>query len=164
LPVPALDAMAAARRRDCWGEPFEDAGELRTYLEETGAGLAWVAARALGAPDGAEAAVRAQGWATAAANYLRAVPALAARGRAALPGDMAPEALAREGLERLAEARAARRTVPREVAPALLAGWQAEGLLRLALREPARVAAGELVLSGFARDGGLLWQALTGRW
>ncbi len=164
LPVAVLDAMAAARRRDCWAEPFEGAQDLRSYLEDTGAGLAWVAARALGAPEGAEAAVRAHGWATAAANYLRAVPALTERGRPALPDGFLPEALAREGLERLAAARAARRTVPRAAAPALLAGWQAGGLLRQALREPARVAAGELALSGFARDGGLMWQALTGRW
>jgi phytoene/squalene synthetase len=164
LPVAVLDAMAAARRRDCWGEPFENAEALRTYLEDTGAGLAWVAARALGAPGGAEGAVRAHGWATAAANYLRAVPALTERGRQALPEGLAPEALAREGLARLAAARAARASVPRSVAPALLAGWQAGGLLRLALREPGRVAAGTLALSGFARDGGLMWQALTGRW
>ncbi len=98
----------------------------------------------------------------AAANYLRAVPALAERGRQALPEGFAAEALAREGLARLAAARAARASVPRAVAPALLAGWQAEGLLRQALDEPARVAAGTLGLSGFARDGGLLWQGADG--
>ena len=158
LPLDVLDRMAAARRWDCWREPFEDRAALEAYLEDTAAGLMWLAAVALGAPAGAEAAVRAYGRASGMAGFLRAAPELQARGRHPLPGGTDVPALARQGLDWLAEARAGRGAVPRAVAPALLAGWQTQGLLR-------RMAAGEPAqLSEFSRRGGLLWQAATGRW
>ena len=160
LPVAVLDRLIAARRWDIHREPHDSAEALSGYLEDTGAGLMWLAARALGAPDEAEAAVRAYGWASAAAGYLRAVPELAARGRQPLPEGLTAQDLAREGLRRLSEARAARKAVPKRAAPALLAGWQAEGLLHQALAgQPS--AAG---LPEFHRRGRLLWQAFTGRW
>lgn len=164
LPLPVLDRMVAARRWDVWREPFDDAAALAEYLEDTAAGLMWLAARALGAPDAAEAPVRAYGWAAGLANFLRAVPELQARGRRPLPQGAEVADLARQGLARLEQARAARGLVPKGVAPALLAGWQAEGLLRLAVSDPAAVREGRLKLSEFARRGGLLWQAATGRW
>lgn len=159
LPLEVLDRLIAARRWDIHREPHEGPEALIQYLEETGAGLMWLAARALGAPDGVEGAVRAYGWATAAAGYLRAVPALEARGRQPLPRGLAPQDLARLGLERLAKARKERRTVPRGIAPALLAGWQAEGLLR-------QMVAGQSSpeLPEARKRWGLLWQAFTGRW
>jgi phytoene/squalene synthetase len=155
LPVEVLDRLIAARRWDIQRDPHEGPEALGEYLEDTGAGLMWLAARALGAPDGAERAVRAYGWAAAAANYLHAAPELAARGRQPLP----PGAnLARRGLNRLAEARLARKTVPKAVAPALLAGWQAEAMLR-------RAAAGRgLDLPEAGKRVRLLWQAFTGHW
>lgn len=159
LPVGVLDRLIAARRWDIHRDPHVDAAALETYLDDTGAGLIWLAARALGAPDGAEVAVRAYGWAAAAAGYLRAVPELRARGRQPLPEEMAAADLARIGLERLAEARKARKTVPKDVAPALLAGWQAEGLLR-------QVLAGRSSpdLPEARKRWHLMWQAFTGRW
>jgi len=158
LPLPILDRMVAARRWDCWREPFEDRAALETYLEDTSAGLMWLAALALGAPAGAEAAVRAYGRASGMAGFLAAAPELQARGRHPLPDGAGMEELARLGLDWLATARAGRHTVPKGAAPALLAGWQAPGMLR-------RIAAGEPAqLSEFARRGGLLWQAVTGRW
>ena len=159
LPVDVMDRLIAARRWDIHREPHEGPEALVQYLEDTGAGLMWLAARALGAPDGAEAAVRAYGWAAAAAGYLRAVPALEARGRQPLPEGMMPQGLARLGLERLAEARRHRRAVSRDIAPAMLAGWQAEGLLR-------QVVAGQNSpeLPEVRKRWGLLWQAFTGRW
>jgi 15-cis-phytoene synthase len=163
LPVDVLDRLIAARRWDISREPHPDRAALDEYLEDTGAGLMWLAARALGAPDSAEAAVRGFGWATAAAGYLRAVPDLRARGRQPLPEVLSPEGLARAGLDRLAGARAVRKSIPRAVTPALLTGWQTAGLLRLAAADPARVAAGTLALSEFSRRGGLIRAALTGR-
>jgi phytoene synthase len=160
LPVGVLDRLIAARRWDIHREPHVDAQSLGTYLEDTGAGLMWLAARALGAPDGAETAVRAYGWAAAAAGYLRAEPALRAKGRHPLPAGLSAQDLAQQGLAKLAQARSARQTVPRGVRPALLAGWQTEIFLH-------QVLAGRslpLQLSEFRRRGRLLWQAATGRW
>lgn len=159
LPVAVLDRLIAARRWDIHRDPHEGPEALADYLEDTGAGLMWLAARALGAPDGAEAAVRAYGWATAAAGYLRAVPELEARGRQPLPQGMGRSDLARRGLERLAEARAARKAVPKAVAPALLAGWQVEAILRQVL---AGRSSSELPEA--QKRWRLLWQAFTGRW
>lgn len=160
LPVEVLDRLIAARRWDIYREPHDGAAGLTAYLDDTGGGLMWLAARALGAPEGAEYAVRAYGWATAAALYLRAVPELAARGRQPMPDGLTTRDLARFGLERLAMARKARRLVPKEVAPALLAGWQAEPLLRQALAG----AGSALELSPFRRRWRLLRQSFTGRW
>lgn len=160
LPVAVLDRLIAARRWDIHREPHDSAEALIDYLDDTGAGLMWLAARALGAPDGAEAAVRAHGWATAAAGYLRAVPELEARGRQPLPDGMTARDLAERGLARLAEARRARKTVPTAIAPALLAGWQAKIILQ-------RGRGGEtssLALPEVQRRGRLLWQGVTGRW
>lgn len=160
LPVDVLDRLIAARRWDIHREPHDDLAALQSYLEDTGAGLMWLAARALGAPETAEDAVRAYGWAVAAAGYLRAEPELKARGRQPLPEGATTGDLARLGLEKLAQARAARKTVPKDVAPALLAGWQAEPLLTQALAGQTS----PLQLPEFQRRGRLLWQAFTGRW
>jgi 15-cis-phytoene synthase len=158
-----MDRLVAARRWDIHREPHADLAALESYLEDSGAGLMWLAARALGAPDSAEAAVRDFGWATAAAGYLRALADLRARGRQPLPDGVTPQALARIGLDRLHRARAARKTIPRAATPALLPGWQTAGLLRLAATDPGRAEAGGLALSEFARRGGLIRAALTGR-
>ncbi|NEX45037.1 phytoene/squalene synthase family protein [Pseudotabrizicola algicola] len=162
LPLDVLDRMIEARRWDIYSAPFEDQAALDAYLEDTGAGLMWLTACALGAPPEAGAAVRAYGWASALASYLRAIPELAQRGRIPLV-DGRPEAVAELALRGLIRLEAARRAgVPRAQRPALLAGWQAEGLLKLAARDPAAVAEGRLQLSDFARRGRLLWQATTG--
>ena len=159
LPVEVMDRLIAARRWDIHREPHDGVEGLAEYLEDTGAGLVWLAARALGAPDSAEAPVRAYGWSAAAAMYIRAIPALAARGRQPLPEGLGPQDLARRGLEKLAQARKGRKAVSKEIAPALLAGWQTEALLR-------QVVAGRSSpeLSEAGKRWGLLWQALTGRW
>jgi 15-cis-phytoene synthase len=164
LPTEILDRLISARRWDIARETHADIAAFDSYLEATGAGLMWLAARALGAPDGAEAPVRAYGWASALAGYLRAVPELAARGRHPVPEGVEMRELAAAGLARLALARAARKSVPKDVAPALLPGWMAEPVLRLAAAEPERVTAGNLSVAEFRTRGRLLWQALSGRW
>jgi len=156
LPVAVIDSLIAARRWDIHADPQDD---LDSYLEATGAGLMWLAARALGAPDQAEVAVRDYGWAAAAAGYLRAVPALQARGRHPLPLGVTPASLAQQGLARLAKARAERRVVPSAVVPALLPGWQTHVLLRQVLG-----SAGTPAMPEVSRRGRLLWQAASGRW
>jgi phytoene/squalene synthetase len=166
IPPALLDGAVAARRRDLDPAPFADAAALESYLDATGGSLMWAAALALEAPAGAEAAVRGMARAGALAAWLRAVPALEARGRRPLP-DGRPEAvarLARAGLGWIAAARAARGAVPRRVAPALLPAWQAGPVLARAAAEPGRVAAGALGLSEAGARARLVWQAASGRW
>lgn len=164
LPRDVLERMIAARVWDVYKDPFEDAADFDRYIAETGAGLMWLASKALGAPPAAEPVVRAFGWAAGLANYLRAVPALEARGRLPLV-DGRTEAvrdLAALGLARIAQARAGRHLLGAG-RPALLAGWQAEGLLRQIMADPAQVAQGQIGLSEFSRRTLLMWQAMTGR-
>ncbi len=164
LPVAGMADLVAARRWDIHRDAHADDAALDGYLAATAGGLMWLAARALGAPAAAEAPARAMGWAAGLAGYLRAVPALERRGRIPLV-DGRPEAvaaLARRGLARLAAARVARHHLGAGW-PALLAGWQAEGLLRMAAADPARVAGDHLRLPEVQRRGRLLWQAMTGR-
>lgn len=164
LPVEVMDRLIEARVWDAGREPFADQAAFDSYIEATGAGLMWLAARALGAPEAAEAAVRDYGWAAGLAGFLRAVPELEARGRVPLPEGSNVADLAASGLKRLAQARARRRTVPKEAAYALLAGWQTDAVLKAAAKDPAALHDGRLAPSEFRRRGGLLWQALTGRW
>ena len=157
LPRDVIDRLIEARIHDVYGEPFADAVALDRYLDDTAGGLMWLAAKACGGTD--EPAARALGWAMGLANYLRAVPELEARGRQPLPDGRAEavEALAKDGLQRLAMAKG------RVPVPAALAAWQARGLLRQVAVDPRVVANGAMGLSEFSRRGRLLWAAFTGR-
>lgn len=158
LPRKVLDRMVAARRWECWREPFDDLAALEDYLDDTAGGLMWLSALALGADAGAEPAVRAYGRALGMANFLRAAPELQARGRKPFPNKQDAAGLAQLGLNWLVKARGLRGSVPKSARPALLAGWQAAGLLRqMAAGQPAE-------LSEFSKRGRLLWQAFSGRW
>ncbi len=157
LPLEVIDSLIAARLHDAYGEPFADLDAFDVYLDDTAAGLMWLAAKACGGTD--ETAARALGWAMGLANYLRAVPELEARGRLPLP-DGRPiviQDLAVMGLEKLALARG---KVPKAAA---LVAWQTRGLLRQVEHTPGLVAAGGMGLSEFARRGGLLQAAVIGR-
>ncbi|KCV83576.1 hypothetical protein ATO10_02410 [Actibacterium atlanticum] len=151
-----LDQLVAARRWDCYRDPFDDAAAFEAYINATSGNLTWVAARALGATD--EQAVRDVGYAIGVANWLRAIPQLEALGRVPLVDGRteAVAALAQGALARLTR-------VSKPARPAVLSGWQARGILKLAAKDPAAVAQGGLVPSEFARRGGLLKAALTGR-
>jgi phytoene synthase len=166
LPLAVIDRLIEARRWDIYRDPFEDRAAFDAYLEDTGAGLMWLAASALGAPPEAEPVARAAGWAAGLAAFLRAVPELEARGRRPLVDTRAGAVagLARDGLARLADARRVRGRVPPGAGAAFLSGWQTEALLRQVLADPRRVAEGRLGLSEFSRRGGLVWAAITGGW
>jgi hypothetical protein len=139
---------------------------LADYLDATAGGLMWTAARALGAPAETEPVVRGFAWGAGLAAFLRAIPELEARGRRPLPDGRpgAIQTLAREGLQRIADARRSRHGLPAQAAPALYAGWQATALLKQAAADPTRVAQGSLGLSEFSRRARLLAVSLTGRW
>lgn len=157
LPLAVIDRLIEARIHDVYGEPFADGAAFDAYLDDTAGGLMWLAAKACGGTD--ESAARALGWAMGLANFLRAVPELEARGRQPLPDGRAEavQALAKDGLQRLATAKG------RVPLAAALAAWQARGLLRQVVANPAVVANGAMGLSEFALRGGLLWAAFTGR-
>ena len=162
--APLLDRIIEARRHDITRAPFASEADFDAYIEDTSATLLWAAALTLGASPDAETGFRALGWAAGLAAYLRAVPALTARGLTPLT-DSDPKAirtLAAEGLNHLTIARSQRQSFG-PAAPAALAAWQAAPLLRQAHTNPTRVAEGTLALSEFHKRGGLLWMALTGR-
>jgi hypothetical protein len=72
--------------------------------------------------------------------------------------------MARAGLDALAQARRARKAVPKAAAPALLAGVQAGPILHQAARDPARIDHGALGTSEFRRRFTLLLRGLSQRW
>jgi len=166
VPLAPLEGLVAARHRDIDGAPFADEAALWVHLDATAGGLMWAGAAGLGAPRAAEVAVRGLAAADGLARWFLAVPALEAHGHAPLPDPSADAvaALARAGLARLTAARGRRALVPAAARPALLAGWRAGPILARAAAEPGLVAAGGLEGSDFARRGGLVWRALTGRW
>ncbi|GGH47723.1 squalene/phytoene synthase family protein [Frigidibacter albus] len=164
-PVAPLQAIAEARRLDCWGEPFAGTDDLLAYLGDTAGNLMLAAGQALGAPEAAHTALQDAGLATGIANWLVAVPDLIARGRAPLP-DPGPEAiaaLARTGLASLTRARNARSALPAAAIPALYPAWQTGALLSRAAADPGQITQTPLRLSEFSRRGRLLLTAATGR-
>lgn len=160
-----LERLAAARRWDIYKDAFEGPAEFDAYLDATAAGLLWAAARALGAPEAAEPALRDIGWSAGLAGFFKAIPELEAKGRRPLVDGRseAVAALAERGLSRLARGRAALRTVPKLARPALYPAWQTAALLTQARADPARVGEGTLGLSEFRRRAGLIRTSLTGR-
>ncbi len=164
LPEAVLDALVAARRWDINADPFEDQAALDAHLDATAGGLMWLTAKALGAGDEEEAAVRQAGFGHGVALWLLAIPAFEERGKRPLV-DGRPEAVrdfARHGLDALREAR--RFGVSKQAVPALRAAWQAEGVLKRAIAEPGRVIYGALAPAPGRARAALMLKAATGRW
>lgn len=152
LPVDVLDAMIAARRWDIYKNAHEDAQAFEAYLDDTGGGLMWCAAIALGAAPTMEDPVRKMGQATALAGLFHAVPDLEARGRVPLV-DGRPQAvanLARDGLKRIQAARSA--GLPKSLWPALWAGAHAATTLKHVAQDPMRVTNGTLMQSDLRKS------------
>ncbi len=163
LPALLIDAMITARRWDIDKEPFADPGALDRHLDQTSGNLMWLAALTCGAPPTLESSVRDVGYGLGVANWLRAVPALAAQGRIPLLDgtDAGVAALAQVGLERLARAR---KVGFGTATAALLPAWQAATILRQVVANPRRVGDESLGTSVFRSKGSLLIKSLTGRW
>ena len=162
LPPGLFDTMITARERDIDPVPFPDAAALWAYLEDTSGSLMAIALRALRSDVDEHA--RDWGAAQGLANYLAAVPSLTALGRQPLPdpSGRAIAALAAEGLDRLARARAARRKIAPQARPALLAAWRAGPLLNQAARRPESVAQATLTQSEFVRRATLIRAVVFG--
>ena len=164
LPVELGQAMIAARHWHIDRAQFPDLAAWLEHIDQSAGNLMWLAARILGAPDEAERATRAMGRANGVAQWLQAVPALQAAGRAPVPTGADGAQMARAGLDALAQARDARASVPKACTPALLAGFQAGGVLTRAVRDPACIDHGALAPSEFRRRGTLLLRGLSQRW
>lgn len=158
-----LQALVEARQWDIYRDPFEDQAAMDRYFNATSGALMQVAADLLGQAESATVADYA--YAAGVANWLRATRALEDQGRVPLLEGTSEgvRALAQRGLARLGAARGRRAAVSRAARVALLPGWQSAGLLRLAIKDPARVAEGTLALSPLRRSLGLSWQAVSGR-
>lgn len=162
--VAALDAMAAARIWDVYTDPFENKDHFTQYLAQTAGGLMAACAQLLGAnAQGTEVAHR-YGAAAGLATYLRAVPELAARGRAPLldNSDQGIADLAGAALDSWRLARSNRAALG-GAWPAMLAGVQAGAVLKLALHRPHLVRAGGLHLPPMQARARLIWAAVTKR-
>jgi phytoene/squalene synthetase len=156
-----LDALIEARRRDIDVERFT-AFDLRPYLEGTSGNLLWAGAKALGEPETSRSAIMRAAFASGLASWLIALPDLAARNRGlADPSPAMIRALAEEGLDALAQARAVR------FGPGLSAlrvATFARPVLRTARDTPEAALQGQLALPEGRKRLRLLWVALRGGW
>ncbi|MDE4174555.1 squalene/phytoene synthase family protein [Phaeobacter sp. PT47_59] len=159
-----IDAMAEARRWDIYRDPFEDEAAFERYIDATSGSLMWMAAASLGEAE--EATVRAFGRGVGIANWLRAIPELEKQKRVPLLDGTSEgvRRLAEQGYQHILDATRTRASVSKEAGVALLAGWQAREILKQAIREPERVAAGRLGTSEFRRRVGLMGRTALGRW
>jgi 15-cis-phytoene synthase len=166
LPVSDLQAMVQARRFDIYREPFQDVAALGSYTASSAGNLMWLAAKSLGADQNSRDIVREFGGGVGVATLLLASPKLTALGHVVLPdqSDATISQLVRLAQNKLVTARAKRANVPKISLAAMLAGWQADGILRRAVKSPEAVLNGTLEASDFAKRAGLFWRATTGRW
>lgn len=158
----ALQSLVEARRWDIYPDAFADEAALWTHLSNTTGALMRAALGLAGTEttpklDEGLKAVALAGW-------LTAVPALIGQNRHPLPetSEGAIVGLASEGLAKLKTAR--KQPLPKLARRALLAGWQSEPLLKLALNEPQRVLNGTLELAPFRAQLRLARLAFTNRW
>lgn len=158
VPVDALLGIIDARRWDAARAPFSDFAALQDYCAQTGGGLMWATARALGSTD--ELRARALGQASGGANLFLGFAQIEAKGRQVLaePSDDAVADLARHWLDLLTSPDAAG-SKDRALTHAARAAWRMRPVLRQALRDPAAVHAGRLGPGGFGRQTAL-WRAM----
>jgi phytoene synthase len=155
-----LDRLIQARRWDIYKEAFEDEDHFAEYLTKTGGDLMWAAAAALGADRDLDPtlahpreAIRLFGQASAFVRFMKAVPALEARGRIPLV-DGRPAAISRRAADfrrTIGDEMVVLRRVIQQARPAILEGWQTAPLLRQIAQNPTRVADGSIGLSEFRK-------------
>ncbi|WP_166415647.1 squalene/phytoene synthase family protein [Cochlodiniinecator piscidefendens] len=159
-----LDEMILARRWNIYKDPFNDQAAFDQHIDQTSGHLMWTAAKALGAHDTDEVAIRAVAYASGVANWLVAIPDLVARKRIPLL-DGRPEGvqdLARDALNRLSHG--SKRRFSADVAAVLRSGWCAPAILKQVLKEPDRVSQGSLGQSEFAQKFRLMQLTLRGKY
>jgi phytoene synthase len=88
LPLDLFDALIDARAFDFQPESFADVPALEAYVDATSGNLMRIAARLLGADEGADGAIRHAGLAYGLTGLLHAIPFHAHRGKHYLPMDL----------------------------------------------------------------------------
>ncbi len=163
LPGAVFATLITAREWDIDGAPFASEEDLIGHIDRGAGSLAVLAALALGGDPAQEVALREAAIAGGIANWLLAVPALTAAGRAPLAHATLAEVrnLADYGLEMRARHR---RTAFGTAVPALRAGWRAGDLLRQARADPQAVPDGRLGTSEARRRLTLMAKVWRGRW
>ena len=159
-----LDGLIAARRWDCYKDPFEDTAHFDSYIDATSGHLMWTAARLLGAT--AETVVRNFAYGVGVANLLRAIPDLEDRNRMPLldGSEAGVLALAQQGEQRLQSAIKARAQVLPPAGAAMVAGYLARPVLRQVRKDPGKVARGALGLPPLREHLRFTHVALRGWW
>lgn len=153
-----LDRLVAARRWDIYKDAFEDEAHFDSYIDDTAGGLMWVAAAALGAEADSEEGVRKLGQAAGFARFLQAVPALEAQGRIPLVDGRAEAIAARaEAALSSVDLTAVKRALTRAARPAMTEAFLARDILHQVVRDPNRVASGQLTVAPMRRSF-RLWQ------
>jgi 15-cis-phytoene synthase len=164
LPTTLLARMVTARQFDIYPEPHVSQKALIHYIDDTAGNLLWLAALSLGARGETETTCRKAGFAFGTAALLQALPALILAGRQTLP-DTTPDAiqsLAQSALASLEMAKKAK--LPKDLAPALRAGWLAGSILRRAAENPHVVLQSRLRPSEFARRTTLITKTALSTW
>ena len=176
-----FDDLIEARRFDIYKEPHPDQSAFETYIAHTSGNLVELAGRSLGASD--PVPFQKAGLAFGISNLFQASLELYRAGHDPLPVppsnrslliddqlsdpdfEEGVQQLARVGLDALKEARLIRSSLPKTTHPALLVGWNAENILKIAFEIPAHMA--HLCQSehfetkrGFA----LFWRNILSRW
>ncbi|MEO9894913.1 MAG: squalene/phytoene synthase family protein [Paracoccaceae bacterium] len=133
----ALDQLIAARRWDCYRDPFEDIDHFQDYVDKTAGLLMEICARVLGVKD--VQGPRDLGFGAGLAAFLRATPALETAGRIPLvDGTHAGlRQLAQIGLDRMG-------TPSGQAEPAFWPAIGARQTLLQVIKDPAAVADGRL--------------------
>ncbi len=135
-----LDGLVAARRWECYKDPFESETDLDEYLHATSGRLMEAASGILGGPR--DMAFQA-GFGLGVASWLRAIPELEAQKRIPLVDGTSKgvRALARRGLGSL---QIAQNGFAKSGLPAFWPAIGASRVLKIAAKKPKLVASGQL--------------------
>lgn len=158
LPRGLFDDLINARRWDIYKEPHANLDAFDTYLRQTSANLIALSFLATQGGPADVPAVLEFGHAVGLANLYMAIPALENAQKYPLVDGRAEAVgiLAADGLAQLRSARRNLSGVSKSARAALRAGWMAQPRLRMAAKQPTRVAANGLQGSEFSKKFRLL--------
>lgn len=157
-----------ARRLTLSDEPLVRFETLDRLISKTGGALAALQVGALGGDHAAQNVAADAGWAEGAGRLIAALPAMAPDldlqdGKAPPALSDLAESLAKEGLTRLARARAKKAAIPKQCRVPLLSLRPAERRLKAVVQPNADILTDDGAVSPFRDRISFLGRALTGR-